>query len=300
MLLVDYLEEASAYLRTKKERLKVLDSQYKRIYDRDIKKEGVIIRTEMAKKNSEITNELLFNLDEFRALHKYYPELLQAFMEDEYVGRIISKKAWLLDFHSLPPQEAAAKLEQLRLWRLQLRDAKKFLKRWVGTVNARSLVATFPVLRGHITGEMDKVDAIAAIDNADKMLLKEGWLLLIGDSLIQIPIAKFMNLINDLLYKEMQAKADLNRSLGRGTVAETVALRKYQGVQKERMHYERVLTQVLLANPEYLRKLKKKKTWLTREKAGNLDKLVNGITPHTIKERVWLDKMRKKLEFEED
>ncbi len=296
MLLVEYLEEASAFLRDKKARLKVLDAQYRKMYDRDIKKEGVLLRAEMSRKHSEITSELLYNLDEFRALHKYYPELLQAFMEDEYVGRILSKKAWLLDFKSLPAQEAAARLEQLRAWRMQLRDAKKFLKRWVGTVNARSLVATFPVLRGHLSGEMDKVDAIAAIEKADRMLLREGWLLLIGDALIQIPIAKFMGKINDLLFKEMQAKADLSRSMGRGTVAETVALRKFQEISKKRQHYERVLTQVLLANPEYLRRMKKTKNWLSRERAGNLEKLVKGITPHTIKERAWLDRMRKKLE----
>jgi hypothetical protein len=296
MLLVDYLEDAAAYMREKKEKLKKLDAQYRRIYDRDIKKEMAQTRLEIAKKSSEVTNELMYHLDEFRALNKYYSELLQAFMEDEYIGKTISKKAWLLDYKPLPPQQAAAKLGELRQWRAQLKDAKKFIKRWVGTVDARSFGATYPVLRGYLKGEMDKVDARAAIEKADKFLLKEGWLLLISDSLIDIPIAKFMTKINTLRYEEMGARAALARATGRGTVAETVALRRFQEITKQRQHYEKVLTQVLLANPNYLKKLKKKKNWLSREKAGNLDKLVQSITPHTIKERSWLNQMRKRLD----
>jgi hypothetical protein len=67
-------------------------------------------------------------------------------------------------------------------------------------------------------------------------------------------------------------------------------------VSREKQHYERALTQLLLANPEYLSSLKKKKNWLARERIGNLDRLAQSITPHTIRERVWLNQMRKKLD----
>ena len=295
-MLVDYLEESAAYLRDRKQRLKKLDSQYRRIYDHDIKKEMALLRREIARKTSEINYELLLNLEEFHALYKYYPELLQVYMEDEYIGKILSRKAWLLDYKQLPPEQAAAKLAQLRDWRAQLKDAKHFLRRWTGTVDSKAIIATFPILRGHLSGVLDKIEATKAIEEADKVLLKEGWLLLIGDSLIQIPIAKFMAKINQLLFEEMQAKADATRSIGKGTVAETVALRKLQGIMKKKQHYERILTQVLLANPAYLRSLKKKKSWTSREASGNLDKIAKSITPRSIKERVWLDLMRKKLE----
>lgn len=276
--------------------MRKLDEQYRHIYDQDIKREMAEVRNEIAKKASEVKFELLLNLDEFRALHKYYPELLQTFMEDEHIGKIISRKAWLLDYKPLPPQQAAAKLEQLKMWRMQLRDAKQFMRRWIGTVDSKAIVATYPVLRGYISGAVDKSEVLAAIAKADKLLLKEGWLLLISDSLIQIPIAKFMNKINDLRYQELQAKAALARAMGTGTVPETIALRKLEEVSKKRQHYERVLTQILLANPAYLRSLKKKKSWTSRERSSSLDKLVQGITPRSIKERVWLNQMRKKLE----
>ncbi|MFN7991685.1 MAG: hypothetical protein U0R44_06015 [Candidatus Micrarchaeia archaeon] len=298
-LLIDYLEESAAYLRERKEKLKALDAQFRRVYDSDLKHEMAEIRRDIAKKDSEVTTELLYNLEEFRSLNKYYPALLQVFMEDEYIGKVIAKKAWLLDYRPLPPQEAAAKLGQLRAWRKQLKDARKALKHWVGTVDSRAFVATFPVLRGQMSGELDKIDAIAAIDKTDKLLLKEGWLLLISDSLIEIPIAKFMTNINQLRYQEITAQTDFSRSRGRGTVAETKALRNLQSITKSKQHYERALTQMLLANPNYLKELKKRKDWLSRDKGGNLEKLAKGITPHTIKERVWLNEMRKKVSVEE-
>src|SRR5262249_35000532 len=127
----------------------------------------------------------------------------------------------------------------------------------------------------------------------------EGWLLLISDSLIQIPIAKFMTQINQLRFEEIRAQAEMNRARGRGTVAETMALRKLQAIQRRKQHYERALTQVLLSSPEYLKSIKKKKDWQSRDKGGNFEKLIRGITPHTIKERAWLDEMRKKLSPEE-
>jgi hypothetical protein len=295
-LLVEYLEDSAEYLRQKKERLVELEEKFRKIYDRDLKKEAASIKLDIRKKTSEINYQLLLNLEEFRALHKYYPELLAAFMEDEYIGKAVSKKAWLLDYSPLPPRQAAARLQQLKEWRAQLKDARKFLKKWVGTIKARSLSATYPVLRGHVEGDLEKEEALAAVEKADKLLLKEGWLLLITDSLIQIPIAKFMTLINQLRYDELRAQQELNHAHGRGTVAETAALRKYQEVARKREHYEKMIEQILLANPSYLRGMKKKKTWLSKDRAGNLDKIVERLTPHTIRERVWLNQMRKKLE----
>jgi hypothetical protein len=205
------------------------------------------------------------------------------------------KKSWLLDFEPLPPAEAAAKLQQLRSWRAQLRDAKKFLKGWSGTVNARSFVATYPILRGHLSGDMDKIDTIAAIEKADKLLLREGWLLLISDSLIHIPLTKYASQISKLKYDEMMARSDFSRSKGRGTVAETVALRKLQEIVRKRSHYETSVIQILLSNPEYLKAIKKKKDWLSRDKSGTIEQIAKRVTPHTIKERLWLNEMKGRM-----
>ena len=290
MLLIDYLEGAAEYLREKAEKLQKLDEQYRHSYDRDLRREMKVIRQDIRKKKGEVTTELLLNLEEFRYLHKYFPELLQAFTEDEYIGKVLSRKAWLLDFKELPPRQVAAKLEQLKLQRARLRDAKKFIRTWVGKVGARAFVATYPVLKGHLKKDMEKDEVVEVIEKTDKLLRREGWLLLI------IPIAKFLGKIRRLRYEEMVAEAEFKRAGGRGTIPEANALRKLEKVKRRREHYENVLKQVLLANPTHLRSIKKKKHWLSRDNQGVLEKFVQNITPHKVKERSWLDEMKKKLE----
>ncbi|MBU0591987.1 hypothetical protein KKF81_05795 [Candidatus Micrarchaeota archaeon] len=299
-LLIDYLEEASACLAEKSSRVQKLDSQYKKVFDRDIRREMGIVKREIRKKRAEVLNTLLLNLEEFNYLKKYFPDLLAVFMEDEYVGKILSKKSWLLDFRQVAPKEAAAKLEQLAKWRNQLKDAKKFIKKWVGKVEAKPFIATYPVLRGHLLKDMEKSDAIHIIDNVEKGLKKEGWLLLITDSLIKIPINKFITKISKFKYEELVAHNDFKRTMGRGTVSETAALRKLEKIKSRKEHYENILTQILLANPSYLRKLKRGGNWLSKNRSSALEKFAERIVPRTVKERSWLNEMEKRLKPEND
>jgi hypothetical protein len=294
-LLIEFLDGCSAHLLGKREALKKLETQYRKIYDPDIVREMKVLRSEIAKKHSEIKNELLYNLDEFRAIHRYFPELMSAFMEDESIGKVLRGKAWLLDFKSAPPKVAAAKLQQLRAWRLQLRGAKRALRGWVGIIRSKSFVATYPVLKAHLTGDMDKKDVLLAIEALDKDLRKEGWLVLISDSLIQIPLTKFMNKVSGLKYDEAMAKAEFMRMRGRGTIPETKALRSLQEIAANRQHYEAIVTQILLSNPAYLSSLKKKKGWLSKDRPNALERFAEKITPHKIKERAWLNDMKKRL-----
>ncbi|MBU0528079.1 hypothetical protein KKE92_06360 [Candidatus Micrarchaeota archaeon] len=295
MLLIDYLEEAAEYLRVQIENRHKLEDQYRRIYDRDIKREISIVNRDIKKKKSEITTQLLLNLDEFRYLKVYFPELLDAFMEDEYIGKIISSKSWLLYYKPLPPKEAAMKMNQLKMFRAQLKEAKKFTKTWVGTVNSKAFAATFPILKGRITGKLTKGEVVQAIEKADKELMKEGWLLLISDSLIKIPLSKFSNKIIRLRVAKMQADAKVKYSRGRGTVAETNALREYNKIARKLAHYENLVIQILLANPNFLRNMKKNHTWLSRDKLSIIEKVAETVTPRTVKERAWLNEMNEKL-----
>ncbi len=300
MLLIDYLEDATSYLQEKTTRLRKLDDQYRKIYDRDIKREIGLIKQEIRKKRSEIINNILLNLDEFTYLNKYFPELLQTFIEDEYIGKIISKKVWLLNFKQMPPKEAVAMLEQIKSWRMQLKDAKKLLiTKWVGKVDSRAFVATYPMLKGHIKNDLERDEVITIIDRVDKGLLREGWLILITDALIEIPIAKFMTKISRLQYLELMANGDFTRARGRGTVGEVSAMRKLEKIKRKKQHYENILTQVLLANPAYLRKLKTNKNWLAKNKQTTLQKFVECITPHKVKERAWFNEMKKRLSMDD-
>jgi hypothetical protein len=299
MLLIEYLENASEYLRKKTESRNKLEAQYRRLYDRDIKREIAVINREIAKKKSEVNNELLLNLEEFRYLDKYFPELLEAFMEDDYVGTILSKKAWMLRDLKVGAKEAAQRLQFLTHKRAQLKDAKRFLKKWIGSVDSRAFCATFPALKGHLEADLEKDEVARIIDDADAKLRREGWILLVTDSLIRIPIAKFSNKFVKYKYREMEAQAKMKRARGKGTVSEAAALREYKKVSRRKSHYENLLIQILLANPPYLRALKKKKDWLSRKKGGVVEKIAELVTPHQVKERAWLNEMSKKLAIEE-
>ncbi len=298
MLLIEYLENAAEYLREKTERRSKLEAQYRRLYDRDIKREISEISKEIAQKKSEITNELLLNLEEFRCLEKYFPELLQAFMDDPYIGKIISKKAWLLRDLKLGPRDAAQKLQFLSLKRSQLKDAKRFLKKWVGPVESRAFCATFPVLKGHLDEDLEKDEVAKIIDDADSKLRREGWTLLVTDSLIKIPISRFSTKLVKYRFQEMEAQTKVKRARGKGTVREAAALREFKKASRKKTHYENLLIQILLANPRYLRSIKQKKDWLSRKKGGVVEKIAENIVPKQVKERAWLNEMKKKLSIE--
>jgi len=293
-LLIDFLDEASSYISGRGEKLKKLETTHRKIYDPDMGREMKSLRNDIARKLSEVRNELFFNLEELRALDKYFPELLKAFMEDEYIGKTLSAKAWLLAFRPLPAAQAAAKLQELRALRAQLREAKKSIRGY-GTVNTRRLATNYPILAGDMQERMDKKDVLVVIDKIDALIKKEGWLLLLSDSLIRIPLAKYMNKILNLRYEELTAKAEAVKLKGKGTVAEAKVLRTIQESAAKRERYERMVTHMLLANPSYLNSIRNKKSWTSREKADAIEKFAKAITPHTIKERAWLNEMNKRL-----
>ena len=206
-LLIEYFSEAEEYVREKKEKLKELELQFRRVSDSDIKREINIISREIDKKLSEIKDTILLNLDEFRYLQKYYPNLFSVFVEDQYIGPTISSKLWLLEVRRLSPEEASIQLQQIKQWRDSLRDAKKMLKGWYGKVEYRSFVATYPILRGIINSDMEKEDVLEAISGLDKMFKKQGWALLISDSLIKIPLSRYVDLLKQAAYEERDRKS---------------------------------------------------------------------------------------------
>jgi len=297
-LLIDYLEDSSAYIRERKQTLHKLERQYRQMYSRDTKKEMHDIEEDIRRKQAELTQELLTRLEELRFLKKYFPDLLQTYMEDEYVGKTITRKAWLLDFQEIPPQQAAAGLAALRAQRAKVRQARNFVKRWVGPLNMRSFLATYPFLRGQVRAQMDKEDVLAAVDKADRVLRRQGWLLLLTQSLIGIPLAKFMARLAQFRYQEAEAQRDCQRTRGQGSVAEVGSLRKLEKARRGREHYGNVLKQILLANPDYLRSIKKSRNWLSRKKETDLQRLAETVNPFTVHERAWLDEMKKRLATE--
>ena len=87
----------------------------------------------------------------------------------------------------------------------------------------------------------------------------------------------------------------LAKARGRGTIAETRAQRSLDELLAKKDHYESVIAQILLSNPRYLSSLKKQKQWLSRGKPDPIVRFAQNVTPHALRERAWLDEMRKRI-----
>ncbi len=294
-LLVDYLEESAEYLAGKNKALRELNRQYKEVYDKQIREEMDVVKKEIGKKREEIIETVYENLEEMRYLKKYFAELLQVFLEDENIGDILSKKSFLFEnSRQMDDREALNKLNEIKKKRSQLRDAKKFLHDWTGTISGRKLGATYPVLKGKIEGNADKEDAIEVIKKMNSKLRKKGWMIIINSPLAVVPLQRYMNRKKMLEVAEIEAKRAYANSKGKGTSAEYDAKKKLDETVKEKNHVEKMIKHVLLANPELLSSLKKAQGW-KRGKKDPLQLLAESIPMNKIREKTWMDQMRKKL-----
>ncbi len=293
-LLIDFIESSASYIHERKDKLEALQKSYRLSADPDIKKEMFLLKKEIGKKNTQIRVQILLNLDELRYLNKYYPDLLAFLMEDDCVGKTLSKKAWLLDFHELPANFAASKLSEIRNWRMQLRLVQKNLKRYGSSINIKNILSTYPFLTGFVTTSMQKEEIIDALKQSDRALRREGWLVLLSSSLIQIPLSKFVDKLSRFKSEEYTQASKSLRVKGKGTIAEVSALRGLQEAQRKREHLENIIMQILLSNPDYLRALKKKA--LSSRAKSPLMNIAKQLTPHSIHERSWLDEMKKRVE----
>jgi len=294
-LLVDYLEEAAAELAGKKEKLRELNRQYHEIYDKQIKEEMELVRIEINKKRAEVIETVYENLDEMKHLKKYFPDLVKVFEEDGSIGDILSKKSFLYE-NSKPINEGEAvkKLKEIKKKKAKLRDAKKFLHDWTGTISAKKLEATYPVLKGKVKGTLEKNDAITIIDRMRAELKRKGWMILINSPLILGIIQNYIAKQRMLELAELQASKAYEQSKGRGTTAEYDAKKQLDDAKKEKKHVEKIIRHLLLANPELLSSLKTARGW-KRGAKDPMEIIAENIPINRVKEKAWLEKMKKRL-----
>ena len=65
-LFIDYLLDAENYIKQKEDQIKKFELQYRNVYDKDIKREIALLKTEIKHKNSEIIEQILINLEEMK------------------------------------------------------------------------------------------------------------------------------------------------------------------------------------------------------------------------------------------
>ena len=295
-LLVDYLEEASEYLRMKREELMEFRRQYEQLYDKDIREEMDILNEEIKKKKSEITDHLYENAEELRYIKKYFPDYFEVLLEDQEIGGILKKKEFLYKQGSIKGDKAVHMLVEIRNARRRLRDAKNFLETWHGSITEKQLTATYPILKGKITGKHDSSEVIAKIKELDKELKKEGWIVIVSSKeLILQVIEKFILMLKRAEMVHMQAKMKYEQAKGKGSVTEYSALKALKKTEKRKAHLKRMIGHLLLANPEFLSSLKKQRGWLQKKKKSELEKFAEKVGMKRIREKTWLEKMNKKL-----
>jgi hypothetical protein len=295
-LIVDYLEDSAGFLGKRRERLRELNRQYNEIYDKQIREEMDIIRQEVKKKRAEVIESLYENVDELRHLRKYFPELLEVFMDDESIGPILKKKRFLFeDRKHMDEKTAMARLNQIRAKRMELRDAKKFMNNWPGTISAKKLGATYPALKGKFRGDVESAEVIYRIDKMKKELRKDGWKVFINSPLITIPLQKMINDLKVLEVEEYRKQKKCDDAKGTGTNAEYIAQKNLEVVQRRKKHVKKMIKHLLLSNPEFLQELKKNRNWLKKHDMEPLEKFAENITYKKVKEKVWLTEMKKRI-----
>jgi len=295
MLLIDKFQKASEAIASRKDKMNMLEGQYKQTFDRSAKQEMSMLKSEIKGILSSLRMDILVNLEEMHYIRAYFPELFSILIEDPHIGASIEGKLWLLDFKPLPPEEAAMRLQNVRMLRSELKAARKGLIGRPGLIDATAYLRQYPVLRGQLKGKVRREEIRDVIKEMDRMLLKEGWLLLINDSLIEIALNKFIQKLTKLRYEQAEAEAKLEKSKGLGRISQAAAKREADQAGGAVAHYESVIKQLLLANPGYLRSLKRSTDWLSRKKRTALQKIAETITPHKVKERSWLNEMRSRL-----
>ncbi|MEM4166335.1 MAG: hypothetical protein QW153_03225 [Candidatus Bilamarchaeaceae archaeon] len=292
-LLVDYLEDAAAFIKKRKERLNELEKYYRETYSKDIREEMEIIKKEIRKKRKEITDKLYENSEELNYIKKYFPDFFEVLLEEDEIGKIIKKEDLLYDRLRFPG--ARQHLLRLKAARAQLKDAIDFLEKWPGIIKEKQLIATYPILKGEIEGDKESGEIIEKIKELEKKLVHEGWKVIISNEDILLEfLDKYIKKLNKAEINLKKAQLNYEDAKGKGTVTENNALRMLRAAEKNKKNIEEHIRKMLLANPLVLAKLKKKK-WLARDKKTQLEKIAEKITPKKIKEKVWLTEMKKRL-----
>lgn len=296
MLLIDFFEKMANELHEIEERGEKLKKSYYKSADNDIRKEIGKLKIEKRKVQREIKDQIMINLEEFKALDKYFPEFFEALLEDPNIGSVIKSKLWLFDFEEIEPDQAGFLFLSLKDQRAKIKQIQEIIKGGSREIDSRKIIEVIPTLQGKLSGKIPREEALGKLNELNKQIIREGWLLLLTSALIKLPLTKYLALYDLNSRKEILAKKAEEKSQGKGTLAETNAKRYLEKIQKKKEKYLTFIKQILLSNPKYLESIKEKGQFLKNKSNDPLLKIAKTIVPKRIKEAIWLKEMRKRLE----
>ena len=295
-MLVDYLEKTSQELSELTRKLHEVDQDYRKYFDKQLRQEVQTAKKELQKKKSEVYEEIAGRMQEIYLLRKYFPKLLDVLLEDEYVGQIVKKRSWLFDFKGMKKETIGREIAIVKAKRKELGEARDFLKKWVGRIDARSLIATWPSLKGSINSDLDKDEALVIIKEKDNELKRNGWLLMLNEPYILKILSKKVEKLRKATDEVVKLKTEVDKSKRNGTVAEYNAMKAFREAEKKRKRFERICRHIVFSNPEFLMKIKgQKSSWQSTKTNNFMTSFIKKLEFKVVKEEGWLREMRKRV-----
>jgi len=295
-MFVDYLEDEAEKLRKMSEKLHELSQQYRDFFDPQLREEMHVIKKKIRREQFIIRDEAFSNILELRLLKKYFPNFFEELKNDEFIGKTLSRMEWLLDFKEL--KNASKEFEKIKKSRKELKEAKKFVSKWVGKMDHSSIEATWKVLKGNIEDEMVKDDVLEIIDNLDLELKRKGWLVLMNEPLVYGRVSKFIEKIKISREDEFSKKHSLHQVQGLGTKNEYKAEKEYREAVKRKKYSDKRLEHFLQSNPSFLANIKKNKTtWRDKVTSNFMKNFSKKVSVKRLNEQVWVKEMKEKLKL---
>lgn len=295
-MLIDYLEEIALYMSEKEGKYQKLEREYQRIYEKDLRQEMKIIKKEIAVKKHELIESVYENIEEYRLLSKNFPELFGCFLEEGTVGKALKRKKWLLEFNPIKNRNAEKELQQVKNKKKQLEEARKTVLAWVGRIKAKQFEATFSILKGRLKKDLDKDEVLDIIHGLKKEIRLEGWKIALNEPVIEKIFDRMMARLKKTGIELKSAKIEYEKSKGKGSVAEYESMKKVEELKKTFGKYERFCRHILMANNDYLNKLKNKKPGEFGENEPTVRRILADIKTKKINEMQWMEKMKQRLE----
>ncbi len=295
-MLIDYLEDAAGELAVLEEKQALLGKEYQVMRDAETRERLAQAKKDIKKKRFEVLEYLYENLQELGLLQKHFPLYVTSLLDDPHLSEILKRVTWLLDFKKMDSPTCQKELLRIKSLRRQLYEARDFLRQWSGSIDRRSLEATWPVLLGLLEDRMDKDEVLMVIKRKNRELRKEGWLIILHEPFIEPVINKFLERIKELRAEALEKRQELKKST-KGIYNQEVLLKEAARTEHEERRLLRRLRHMLLASYSYLLTLKKqKRTWRDTSSMNVLfSSILQKISIAEINERVWLAKIKKRL-----
>ncbi len=217
--------------------------------------------------------------------------------EDAGLGKVIAEKEWLLDICKIKNSDAIEQLKRIRADRKAVREVRGFLSKWTGKIDSKSMAVTWPILKGTLAKDIDKDELQLLLNEMDARLRKQGWVPAMVEPNVQNVLEKFLKRLVESKSRMSFSERKLRSAGAGGTAAEYNQVQEYRKLKSEAEQCEIKCVHLLLANLQFLAKLRSGKIklsnpLLTRELAGLLKK----TNPKLINDRIWLKAMREKFE----